>query len=227
MCSADETRLSKLQNQVEKALIIGRPYQDILPILERLANESPHGSRFQLFAYRRLAELHLDSNSWKSALYLKRLIDLGIVDDSVFALMGLCQTLLGNYHSAVAAYQRALELAPDNPWYHHNLGHLLDMGMGKSEQGIKHLRIAHRLESRENEITASLAHCLARLGKLEEAKKMAQWALDAAPYNIDHKALFDWIQQGAPVDSAPVRATQTASASPDRYVKQEGDDSSR
>lgn len=193
-------RLTKLQNRAEKALIIGRPYQEVVLVLEELAREAPEGSEFHLFAHQRLAELCLEHNPWQSALHLKRLMRVGVNDDSVYALMGLCQTLLGNYHSAVAAYRRALELAPDNPWYHHNLGHLLDVGMGRAENGEKHLRIAYGLESQDSEIASSFAHCLARLGRLAEAQSIAKRAVRVSPYNKEHRALLAWIERGAPAD---------------------------
>jgi tetratricopeptide (TPR) repeat protein len=119
-------------------------------------------------------------------------------DDGVFALMGLCQAMLGNFRSAISAYQRAIELAPRNPWYHHNLGHLLDVGLGNARAALRHLNLAHELETKEDEITASLAHCMARLGQLAEARTLAAEALRGAPGNRDHRALLDWIERGAP-----------------------------
>jgi tetratricopeptide (TPR) repeat protein len=215
MGKTEYARFSQLQSRVEKALIIGRPYEEVVPVLEELAREAPDGSEFQLFAHRHLAELCLEHNPWQAALHLKRLIRLGINDDAVFALLGLCQTLLGNYNSAVSAYRRALEIAPDNPWYHHNLGHLLDVGMGNAEVGAKHLRIAYRIESKDAEIAASLAHCLARLGQLSEARSIAKRAVDDSPSNKDHRALLAWVEQGAPPDKSPIPVARPVSDKPD------------
>ena len=211
MGKTEHASLTKLQNRAEKALIIGRPYREVVLVLEELARKAPEGSEFHLFAHRRLAELCLERNPWQTALHLKRLMRAGVADDSVFALMGLCQTLLGNYNSAVSAYQRALELAPDNPWYHHNLGHLLDVGMGNAKIGAKHLRIAYRLESMNNEIAASFAHCLARLGRFAEARAIAKRAVNGSPYNKDHRALLAWVEQGAPADKSPIPVAKPVS----------------
>jgi len=211
MGKTEHASLTKLQNRAEKALIIGRPYQEVVLVLEELARKAPEGSEFQLFAHRRLAELCLERNPWQTALHLKRLMRAGDTDDSVFALMGLCQTLLGNYNSAVSAYRRALELAPDNPWYHHNLGHLLDVGMGNAKTGAKHLRIAYRLESTDSEIAASFAHCLARLGRLAEARAIAKRAVKGSPYNKDHRDLLAWVEQGAPADKSPIPVAKPVS----------------
>jgi tetratricopeptide (TPR) repeat protein len=126
------------------------------------------------------------------------LIQADAADDGVYALMGLCQAMLGNFRAAISAYQHAIDLAARNPWYHHNLGHLLDVGLGKCEGALRHLRLAHELEPREDEITASLAHCLARLGQLAEAKSLARDAVRTAPANRDHRALLEWVERGAP-----------------------------
>src|SRR6185369_12273848 len=71
-------------------------------------------------------------------------------------------------------------------------------GLGNSAAALRHLRLAHELESREDEITASLAHCLARLGQLAEARTLAAEAVRAAPGNRDHRALLEWVERGAP-----------------------------
>jgi len=184
-----------LRNRIEEAIKQNRPRQEILPVLERLVRDAPEHSEDRLFAHRQLAELYLEYHPWRSALHLRQLIKLGIVDDGVYALMGLSQALLGNYHYAVISYRQALERAPHNPWYHHNLGHILDMGLGKSESALSHLRYAHKIESEEDEISASLAHCLARLGRLEEAKTMAERALHNSPLNGHHQALLSWLKE--------------------------------
>jgi tetratricopeptide (TPR) repeat protein len=108
--------------------------------------------------------------------------------------------LLGNYRAAVSAYRRALQAAPNTPWYHHNLGHLLDVALHAPTEAEKHLRAAHRLEPHHDEITASLAHCLARLGTLDEAKALASKAVRQASRNADHRALLRWIEEGAPTE---------------------------
>jgi len=211
MGKTEKASLTRLQNRAEKALIIGRPYQEVVLVLEELARKAPEGSDFQIFAHRRLAELCLEHNPWQTALHLRRLIRADAVDDGVFALMGLCQTLLGNYNCAAAAYRRALELAPDNPWYHHNLGHLLDVGMGNPKTGAKHLRIAYRIEATDSEIAASFAHCLARLGRFAEARAVAKRAVNGSPCNKDHRALLAWIEQGAPADKSPIPVAKPVS----------------
>jgi tetratricopeptide (TPR) repeat protein len=145
----------------------------------------------------------LSGSPWRAALHLRRVVQAGAADDSAYALMGLSQALLGNYRTAVSAYRKAIKLAPRNPWYHHNLGHLLDVGLSESVVALDHLRIAQRLQPEEDEIAASLGHCLARLGQLEEARKMAELALRRSPRNREHQTLLEWVQNGAQPDVTP------------------------
>lgn len=198
-----DTRLSRLRQRAERALASGRRGGDVLGVLETMTREAPDGSPNALFAHRHLAEMQLEVSPWRAALHLRRVVDAGAGDDTVHALMGLCHALLGNYRSAVAEYRKAVKLAPRNPWYHHNLGHLLDVGLGEAQAALEHLRIAHRLQSAEHEITASLAHCLARLGQLQPAREMAELAVSGAPRNREHRSLLEWVQQGAPSSETP------------------------
>ena len=111
----------------------------------------------RLFAHRQLAELRLEQSPWRRGAASAQVDPRRAQRTTAcIALMGLCQAMLGNFRAAISAYRRAIDLAPRNPWYHHNLGHLLDVGLGKCDAALKHLRLAHELEGREDEITASL-----------------------------------------------------------------------
>jgi Flp pilus assembly protein TadD len=200
MESQHGTKVHRLRARAERALEQGRRREEVLPVLERLVREATENSEHQLFARRRLAEIYLELHPWRAALHARRLIKSDITDDGAYALMGLAQTLLGNFYAAISAYRRAIKLTPENPWYHHNLGHLLDVCIGDTATALKHLRLAHRIRSEEDEIMASLAHCLARGGNLTEARRLAEKATARAPDNQDHQALLSWVIQGAPID---------------------------
>jgi hypothetical protein len=212
-----DTRLSRLRDRAERALASGRRGGDVLTVLETMTREAPDGSAHALFAHRHLAELQLSGSPWRAALHLRRLVQAGAADDSAHALMGLSQALLGNYRMAVAAYRKAIKLAPRNPWYHHNLGHLLDVGLSDSAAALDHLRMAQRIQPDEDEIAASLAHCLARLGRLPEAEGMAALAVRRAPRNREHQALLEWVKAGAPPNVAPSARTDRRSNRADRH----------
>lgn len=175
-------------------------------LLTQLLSAADEGSDASLFAHRHLAELHLEDNPWKAALHLRRVLRHCGDDDILHALMGLCHALLGNYRVAVRSYREASSIAPLTPWYHHNLGHLMDVALDDPSGAEPHLRRAYELEPEHDEIIGSLAHCVARLGDLDEALKLAELAQEKGPCNPDHRALLHWIDNGA-TDTAAASTT--------------------
>jgi tetratricopeptide (TPR) repeat protein len=217
----DESAVDQLRRRVEHAIASDQGRRVIVPLLEKLASTALEGSPASIFAHRHLAEYRVEDHPWRALLSLRKVVVATPDDDVVHALMGLAQALLSNFRAAVEAYRRALAIAPRNPWYHHNLGHLLDVALDRPDQALKHLEQAHRGTSAgDPEIAASLAHCLARLGKLEQARTLAQQASQAAPRNVEHKRLLEWIERGAPDEGktsaprAPSPASGTHTSSP-------------
>ncbi len=203
MTRKGDERTEQLRSEAESLLRRARPRKELAPVLERLAALAPDGSEDSTFAHRHLAELSIEENPWRAALHLRRVVRARADDDVVHALLGLCHALLGNFRAAVTHYRRALAIMPRNPWYHHNVGHLLDVALGTPALALPHLRSAHRLEPLEDEVTASLAHCLASAGELAEAHALADDAGRAAPRNRDHRALLAWIEGGALAGAGP------------------------
>jgi len=223
---SDEGSVETLRRRAERALDEGRGRRVVEPILERILKLAPDGDPARVFAHRHLAELRLEQDPWSSALHLRKVIAESPHDDVSHSLMALAQALLGNYRAAVAAYRRALALSPRNPWYHHNLGHLLDVALDDPTCALPHLELAlEHADPPEHEITASTSHCLARVGRLDEAHELAQEAVSAAPHNEDHRALLRWIDRGAPRDEPvhPLRAeTRTPADEPGRPERKRG-----
>ncbi|MCZ7678824.1 MAG: tetratricopeptide repeat protein [Sandaracinaceae bacterium] len=181
----------------------GRGRRVVEPLLERILEIAPDGDPGRVFAHRHLAELRLEEDPWTAALHLRKVIGAKPHDDVAHSLMALAQALLGNYRAAVSSYRRALTLEPKNPWYHHNLGHLLDVALDDPFTALSHLELAlANADPPEHEITASVAHCLARVGRMSQARDLARQAVRAAPQNRDHHALLMWIESGAPADIA-------------------------
>ena len=141
-------------------------------MLAKLARSAEPESDAWVLAHRHLAELAVDRDPWRSAIFARRVVKVDPDDDGAWAVLGLAQTLLGNYRYAVASYRRAIALAPQNPWYAHNLGHLLDVALGASADALVLLAEAHKREPKEAEIASSYAHALARAGKVAQAKKV-------------------------------------------------------
>jgi len=193
-----ETSVDTLRRRAEDALQRDERGTTAERLLERLVQLANEESEHAVFAHRHLAELRLERHPWRAALHLRKVIAVSPNDDVPHALMGLCQALLGNYRAAIGAYRRALQEAPQTPWYHHNLGHLLDVAIDQPDAALNHLELAHRLEPDHDEIAASYAHCLARVGQLDGALTLARIAFQLAPKNRDHARLVSWIERGAP-----------------------------
>lgn len=198
MKAKDPSELDRLRARIDDALRKDRPRAEIMPLLERLLASAPERGELYVYGHRHAAELLLQDEPWRAALHLRRVIRAGANEDTAHALMGLCQALLGNFDSAVHHYERALVLDPSNAWYHHNLGHLLDVALNRPQAALPHLRWAHEAHPMEDEVTASLAHSLARVGELEEAEALAREALDLSPEHDSHASLVAWIHKGAP-----------------------------
>lgn len=225
MADAEPETLSRLRHRAERALEEPGASRDAVQLLDKLALRATPGSEHWLFAHRQLAELKLEAHPWQAALHLRKVVDRLRDDDGVHALMGLCQAVLGNYRAAVSCYRRALALSPRNPWYHHNLGHLMDVGVGDSERAVEHLRAAHRIHPEEHEIAGSLARCLAALQHYDEAEDAVGEALRHAPENADHLALREWIRSQRDQDtqassSAEHRPCYRPSRSPQGAIQQ-------
>jgi|HubBroStandDraft_6_1064221.scaffolds.fasta_scaffold33950_2 tetratricopeptide (TPR) repeat protein len=187
----------ELRQQIEATLASAVDPHDALPLLHRLARMAREGSDESLFANSQLAELLVERHPWRAALCARRALAHHPDDDRGWATFALCQTLLGNYKVAVAAYRRAVAVAPSNPWYAHNLGHLLDVALGRTSEAELWLKRAYRRAADSAEVCASYAHALARMGRLADARKVLTRA-GKRMTSREHGALLRWIDEGAP-----------------------------
>lgn len=195
MEAGSETR--RLRQEIEGALTRAFDPADVLPRLARLARLASPASDDGIFAHRQLAELLVERHPWRAAIYARRALAHRQADDRAWAVLAFCQTLLGNFRCAVSAYERAIACAPGNPWYAHNLGHLLDVAVGKPERALPWLRSAYAAKTENSEIVASYVHALARAGQMERAKPILELALSRFP-SRELEALSRWLEQGAP-----------------------------
>lgn len=159
-----------LRATIERALARDEAPGDLLPMLERLRHMAIEGSDDRRFADRRIAELLLETEPWRAALHIRRLLVDLPDEDAHWALMGLAQALLGNHRFAAQAYRRALALDPGNPWYAHNLGHILDVGLDRASDGLPWLERARRRIPDSTPVACSVAHALLRLLRFDEAR---------------------------------------------------------
>src|SRR5258708_27391926 len=188
-----------LRRQIEWTLARAVDPSDVLPMLHRLGRLAEEGSDEQVFANLHLAELLVERDPWRSALYARRVLAHRPDDDRGWATLALCQTFLGNYKFAVSAYHHALTSAPKNPWYAHNLGHLLDVALRRARDAVGWLKRAYQSAAYSGEVSASYAHALARVGRLGDARKVLSRAMKRGS-SREHAALLKWLDQGAPAD---------------------------
>src|SRR5690606_29066117 len=123
---------------------------------------------------------------WRAALLSRRILAHRRHDDGAWGVLALAQSLLGNHRYAVRSYRRALSLAPHNPFYAHNLGHLYDAVFDRPDLALPWLeralawlerlavaddrRAARRAEAVRPEALASYAHALMRRGRTAAAQ---------------------------------------------------------
>ncbi|MDP9149073.1 MAG: tetratricopeptide repeat protein [Myxococcota bacterium] len=209
---ARRQQAQELRRHIEWTLARAVDPSNLLPMLHRLARLADNGSEDAVFANLHLAELLVERDPWRAALYARRVVAHRVDDDRGWATLALCQTFLGHYKFAVTAYHRALASAPNNPWYAHNLGHLLDVALNRAPESIGWLKRAYESAPSSAEVAASYAHALARDGRLAEARRVLTRAMKRTA-SREHTALLRWLEQGAPPDKdhplprpAPVHA---------------------
>jgi Flp pilus assembly protein TadD len=144
-------------------------------MLQRLAKAAPPESEYAVYAQRNLAELLVRRSPFRAARLARGVLRTRD-DDRAFAVLGLAHMLMGNFRCAEKAYRSALRLIPHCPWYAHNLGHLLDVGLNRPLEAVPFLRLALRGLPQEPEIASSLAHALLRSGARPDAKAVLERA---------------------------------------------------
>jgi tetratricopeptide (TPR) repeat protein len=163
--------LETLVCDVQWALAHGLEAPELVTMLRNLVARATRGSPEAVFSRLKLAELLVSKSPWKAAL-LARSVVAQCHDGHAWAVLGLAQTLLGNYRSAAKAYRNALRLSPASPEIAHNLGHLLDVALDRPNEALRYLKMAHHARPDEGEIVSSYAHALLRAGRRPEAHEI-------------------------------------------------------
>lgn len=165
-----------LLRDVEWALAHELGPRDLVPMLEKLVRHAPRASAASHFGRQCLSELIVEADPWRAAGLARGILEQ-TEDDRAWAVLGLAHTLMGHYRTAAKAYTHAVALSPSCASYHHNLGHLLDVALDRSQAALAHLATAYRAEPEEEEIAASYAHALLRTGQREQATQILKRAL--------------------------------------------------
>jgi len=133
--------------------------------------------------------------------------------------------------NAVAEYRIALDIYPDHPVAHFQLGILL-LNFGQSERALTHLKSAEalartsvQLDAQSAELAASLGVALARLGSASEAVTHLEAAVSRRPGLTVAKAELAWVlaTSGDLSVRDPVRALRLTQA----FSSQEAGESNR
>ena len=203
--------VERLRREVDRGFREKIDAEELLPLLARLARAATPDSDAWIFAHRHLAELGVEHDPWRAALFARRVLKVRSDDDGAWAVLGLSQSLLGNYRYAARSYERALALAPDNPWYAHNLGHLYDVALDRPADALPLLEQATQAQTGEADIAASYAHALARCGKVMLAKRILKRAIRHGATS-DQMALWRWLDAGAPAAGLPQQQQRAEAA---------------
>jgi cytochrome c-type biogenesis protein CcmH/NrfG len=171
--------IERLQSDVEWALRRGLGPRDLVPMLERLLAHAPRDSAAACFARAELAEVLLPTSPWRASVLAREALAHEDTDRT-WAVLGLGMAVLGHFKSAKRAFAKALALSPQCSSYAHNLGHILDAALGRPQDALPWLARAHRARPGDEELAASYAHALVRVGRLEDARAVLATAMGAA-----------------------------------------------
>jgi Flp pilus assembly protein TadD len=141
----------------------------IIPILSKMLRHAADGSSAAAFAKLHLAEALVEQKPWLASIHARSVLKDNPDEARAWAVLALGQTHLGNFRYAIRSYSRALTLCPENVAYAHNLGHLLDMAEGASEDALPYLEAAYDGAKSSLDILASLLHALVRTGRTGRA----------------------------------------------------------
>lgn len=190
-----------LWRDVEDRVDDGRDGPRLRPMLVELARRAPEGSRAWAYACCELAERVMGEEPWHASVLARRVTRACPDEHRGWGLLGLSSSLLGHHRFAVVAYRRALGLQPKNPWYAHNLGHLLDAVLGDPERALPLLQSAYvtlhgwetstveglQLERARQEVTSSLAHALLSSGDVPSARALMKEVVRGAARPEHHE----------------------------------------
>lgn len=91
----------------------------------------------------------------------------------------------GEADNAIAEYNKALELNPDNITAHHKLGFLLYQVKGKFDEGMAHLLKAYKLDAQDPRIQYDLGMAYMHQRKLDAATRFLTESIQRAPDGFD------------------------------------------
>ena len=134
-----------------------------------------------------LGKLYLDINDFKTSLYYYNLSCPALNQAWCFNEWGVAFMMAGVYKNAWGAFIKAVEMEPENPQYHSNLG-LCFFYRGKADDARKHYKLALEYDSQHDTANINYAVLLIRERLYEDSVKILQKVL--ARDDSNHFALL-------------------------------------
>lgn len=206
--SSPPPSLHGLEESIDRALYAGEHVEALFPTLARLASRAEVGSDAWAYATTQVAALLAHRDPWRASLLARRVVAERPREAAAHAVLGLAQSMLGNHRFAIASYEQALAIDPDDVVVLHNVGHLYDVALDEPRRAIRFLaralRRAHATHPRRSgarrtmlpfergELAASLAHALARAGFVDLAGRVLGATRDGETTRTQHE-IAAWI----------------------------------
>ena len=116
--------------------------------------------------------------------HYERLLALAPQNPDALHLFGLLECMAGNNPRALELIGKALEILPDEPMFHNNIG-LAYVHLGQLDEAERHYRIAFETDPQRLDAVNNLALLMCRRGKTEVAERIYLALLEAAPGYVD------------------------------------------
>ncbi len=116
----------------------------------------------------------------------------------------------GDADNAIAEYNKALELNPDNVTAHHKLGFLLYQVKGRFDEGMTHLLEASKLDAQDPRIQYDVGMAYMHQGKLSDAIRFLSESIRRAPDGFDDQ--YEPVQMRLSLAQVLIAANQSAQA---------------
>jgi len=144
-------------------------------------DQTARGSLALGLAYLQLRQPHV------AILHLDKSAVLRPKREKTWLLLGMAHHEKGDIPGAIESYMRGIEAQPKSIQLHWELGTSLLMA-DRTEESVKILQIAVKMEPYEASLWADLAHAQVRIGAFEEARESGEQAVSLNPDS--HEAFY-------------------------------------
>lgn len=147
--------------------------------------ESPNYARSPEEIYVEAQELAQQDRLSEARALLEHLADSSCNNALFHNDLGVLRYRLGDIEGSRRAYERAVELQPENSNFRKNLADLYFAELGMTDDAIRIYLDLFRAQPRDVETLASLGHICTAVGRPEEAKSFYRRALEIEPWNVE------------------------------------------